>query len=154
MLKQGELAFTKAMSKTELSSVFLRELRKAMAAAKKKKALGPPRPMLRAPRPSRKIAESGARLRPPANFRSPRGKLKISPVRSARLSQAGPPCARGSVRGRARGPGPHGRTSCPEQPATRSDRGWACVCRDGSWLHWLTTAKWDAQVPSQGLRPS
>jgi non-homologous end joining protein Ku len=39
MLKQGELEFIKAMSNTEISSVFFRELRKAMAAAKKKRAL-------------------------------------------------------------------------------------------------------------------
>jgi hypothetical protein len=39
MLKQEELPFIKAISHTELSSVFLRELRKAMAAAKRKKAL-------------------------------------------------------------------------------------------------------------------
>jgi hypothetical protein len=37
MLKQEELTFIKAISHTELSSVFLREMRKAMAAAKKKK---------------------------------------------------------------------------------------------------------------------
>jgi hypothetical protein len=36
MLKQEELAFIKAMSHTRLSSVFLQELRKAMAATKKK----------------------------------------------------------------------------------------------------------------------
>jgi hypothetical protein len=36
MLKEGELAFIKAMSNTELSSVLLRELRKAMTAAMKK----------------------------------------------------------------------------------------------------------------------
>jgi hypothetical protein len=39
MLKQGGLDFIKAMSNTELSSVFLRELRKTMAGANKKKAL-------------------------------------------------------------------------------------------------------------------
>jgi hypothetical protein len=39
MLKQEDLAFIKAMSNTELSSVFFRELRKAMAVAEKKKAL-------------------------------------------------------------------------------------------------------------------
>jgi hypothetical protein len=39
MLKHEELPFIKAMSHTELSSFFIRELRKAIAAAKKKKAL-------------------------------------------------------------------------------------------------------------------
>jgi hypothetical protein len=35
MLKQEELAFIKAMSKVELSPVFLRELRKAVVVGKK-----------------------------------------------------------------------------------------------------------------------
>jgi hypothetical protein len=39
MLRQEELAFIKAVGSMDLSPVFLRELRKAMAAAKKKKAL-------------------------------------------------------------------------------------------------------------------
>jgi hypothetical protein len=39
MLKHEELVFIKAMFHSELSSVFLRELRKAMAWAKKKKDL-------------------------------------------------------------------------------------------------------------------
>jgi hypothetical protein len=38
-LKQGDLDFIKATSKTVLSPVFLRQLRKAMSVAKKKKAL-------------------------------------------------------------------------------------------------------------------
>jgi hypothetical protein len=42
MLKQRELAFVKAMSNSEVSTVFLRELRKAVVAAKKKKASGAP----------------------------------------------------------------------------------------------------------------
>jgi hypothetical protein len=39
MLKQEKLAFLKAITSIELSPVFLRELKKAMAAGKKKKAL-------------------------------------------------------------------------------------------------------------------
>jgi hypothetical protein len=39
ILKQEELAFIKAVGSMELSPVLLRELRKAMAAAKKKKAI-------------------------------------------------------------------------------------------------------------------
>jgi hypothetical protein len=39
MLKQEELAFIKAIGSMELSPVLLRELRKSMAAAKKKKAI-------------------------------------------------------------------------------------------------------------------
>jgi hypothetical protein len=39
MLRQEELAFLKALGHVELSPVFLRELRKAVAAGKKKKAL-------------------------------------------------------------------------------------------------------------------
>ena len=43
MLKQEEVAFIKALGSIELSPVFLRELRKAMAAGKKKKALTAPK---------------------------------------------------------------------------------------------------------------
>jgi hypothetical protein len=39
MLNQEDVVIIKAMSNTELSPVFLRQLRKAMSAAKKKKAL-------------------------------------------------------------------------------------------------------------------
>jgi hypothetical protein len=39
MLRQEEIAFIKALGSIELSPVFLRELRKAMAAGEKKKAL-------------------------------------------------------------------------------------------------------------------
>ena len=43
MLKQDEVAFIKALSNIELSQVFLREMRKAMAARNKKKALVAPK---------------------------------------------------------------------------------------------------------------
>ena len=43
MLRQEEVAFIKALSSIELSPVFLRELSKAMAAGKKKKALAAPK---------------------------------------------------------------------------------------------------------------
>jgi hypothetical protein len=47
MLKQDDVAFIKALTNVELSPVFLRELKKAMAAGKKKR---PSRPLkLRAP---------------------------------------------------------------------------------------------------------
>jgi hypothetical protein len=39
MLRQEELAFIKALGSVELSPIFLRELRKAVAAGKKRKAL-------------------------------------------------------------------------------------------------------------------
>jgi len=44
MLRQEELVFIKAVGSMELSPVLLRELRKAMAAAKKKKALSATKP--------------------------------------------------------------------------------------------------------------
>jgi hypothetical protein len=40
MLRQEELAFLNAIGNVELSPVFLRELRKAIASGKKRKALG------------------------------------------------------------------------------------------------------------------
>jgi hypothetical protein len=89
------------------------------------KPLWPPRPMLREPRPLRIIAEYGARLRPPPNFRSPRVKLKSSPARTARLSQPAAALRPGICSMTGRGPGLHGRTSCPDEPATRSDCGLA-----------------------------
>jgi hypothetical protein len=41
MLKQEELAFLKVISTLELSRTFLRELRRAVAASKRRKALSP-----------------------------------------------------------------------------------------------------------------
>jgi hypothetical protein len=41
MLKQEELAFMKAISTLQLSPALLRELRRAMAASKRRKALAP-----------------------------------------------------------------------------------------------------------------
>jgi hypothetical protein len=40
MRRQEELAFLKALGTIELSPIFLRELRKAVATGKRKKALG------------------------------------------------------------------------------------------------------------------
>jgi hypothetical protein len=82
MLKLREPAFIKAMSNTELSSVFLRELKKAMEAAKNKKGLAAYKTG------STTASASRARLRPPAKFRSPSGKLKSSPARTSRVSQS------------------------------------------------------------------
>jgi hypothetical protein len=48
MLRQDELAFIKAVGSMELSPFLLREMRKAMAAAKKKKALSATTPNARA----------------------------------------------------------------------------------------------------------
>jgi len=48
MLMQEELAFVKAIGSFEFSQVFLRELRKAMAASRKKKALAATKLTLRA----------------------------------------------------------------------------------------------------------
>jgi hypothetical protein len=83
VLKQEELAFFKALSNTELPSVFLQEVRKAMAATKKKTLAAS---KANAVRPTSTIQDPGARLRPTANFRSIRGK-KNSPTQTASLSQ-------------------------------------------------------------------
>jgi hypothetical protein len=62
MLKQRELAFIKAMTNSEVSTVFLRELRRALVAAKKKKASGAQGPTLRTLRSSSVRADPEARL--------------------------------------------------------------------------------------------
>jgi hypothetical protein len=70
MMNQDQLAFIKSISRSEVSTGFLRELWRAVFAAKKKKASVDPRANKRALRPSSVRADSEARLRPPATFRS------------------------------------------------------------------------------------
>ena len=53
------------------------------------------------------------------------------------------------IRYRARGAGHHGRTSCAEQPATRSDRGWAGICYISSRARQPATVKLAVQVSGQ-----
>jgi hypothetical protein len=64
MLRHEELAFIKANSKTELSLVFLRELRKLEVAGKKKKALATSKATLRAIRPTSILEKLVVRLGP------------------------------------------------------------------------------------------
>jgi len=90
MLRQEELAFIKAVGSMQLSPVLLRELRKAMAAAKKKKALSAPTSNTRASAlvhpggagggvrtPLTQCSPTSARGRPKKNFLA----------KTARLSQ-------------------------------------------------------------------
>jgi hypothetical protein len=52
------------------------------------------------------------------------------------------------------GPEHHGRTSCPEQPATWCDRGWTGMCYGSSRGCRPAAAKWAAQVPNQVSIPT
>jgi hypothetical protein len=104
MLNQEQEAFIKALSHSELSTVYLQELRKAMAAANKRKLPWLPRPTLRTPQSSSVKADLEASLISPMNFRSSQqanGKLTRFPALTARLSQSAPPCTRDPVRSRA-----------------------------------------------------
>ena len=62
MLWQEELAFLKAIFNIEICSDFVRELRKSVAASKKKRSLRPPRLTLRALGPWSVRVESGVML--------------------------------------------------------------------------------------------
>jgi hypothetical protein len=83
----------------------------------RRKPLRPPRPVLRAPQASCVIAESGARLRHPAKFHSPRGELNSSPARTARLSQ---PASRHPALGNLFDYGPEAQGTTGEQAAHSS----------------------------------
>jgi hypothetical protein len=85
MLRQEELAFFKALGNIEVSPLFLRELRKAITASKRRKAAAS-----RSSKASGTERPSGVggEARPHATLlQSASGKLRSSTTRTARLSQ-------------------------------------------------------------------
>jgi hypothetical protein len=126
MLRQEELTFIKAEGSMELSPVLLRELRKTMAAAKKKNALAATTPN----------ASVSALVQPGGTGGEVHTSLdsvqpNVCKKKAEELSNpdcTAEPASRSPAPGhlfenRPRGPGHQGRTSCPEQPATRFCRG-------------------------------
>jgi hypothetical protein len=133
--------------------VFIRELRKEMAAAKKKKALAASE--ANATKASDLVHNIGVRSEAQSSRERPQPNRKAEELSSSDCTSV--PASRSPATGNlfdegAAAQGSKGRTSCQVQPATRSDRGWACVYRGGNWTRGPTTAKWDTQAPSQGLR--
>jgi hypothetical protein len=93
MLKQEELAIIKAISRMELSPVLLRELRKAMAAAKKKRAISAAPSHASAPALVHPGGAGGG-VRTPLDSTQPnvcKERLRNFRTKTARLSQ--PPAA-------------------------------------------------------------
>jgi hypothetical protein len=104
MLEQGDLAFTKAMSKNELSSVLLLDLRKVMVAVKKKEEKKKKKKALAVSKTSATSAlaleyNSGVRSEAQTSREIPQPKRKAEEFSSSNCSSetASPPCARASV---------------------------------------------------------
>jgi hypothetical protein len=90
MLRQEELAFIKALGSIELSPIFLRELRKAVAPGKKRKALVAFKANARSsPAPERQGDASGGAWssRAPPQLPVIKRKADQFPAQTARLSQ-------------------------------------------------------------------
>jgi hypothetical protein len=123
MLRQEELDFIKAIGTMKLSPVLLQELRKAMAAAKKKMVL------------ASTASPGGAVGAGPTSLDQPNvSKRKAEEIPSADCTDE--PASRRPA-------------SCPEQPATRLCRGQAGICYSGNCGCQPAKAKWAAQVHSQ-----
>jgi hypothetical protein len=118
MLRQEELAFLKAIGSIELSPVFLQELRKGVAAGKKKKALGG----------SKATAASASELQRPSGFGEGRTsrdsqQLKVSKRRAEELSSSdypSEPANRSPAPGHLFGDGPEARGTTGEIAAQSS----------------------------------
>ena len=82
-------------------------------------------------RPSSVQVELVEKLGPPAILCSSmraRGRLKSFPAQTAHLNQPATALCLGICSTTGPRPRHHGRTSCPEQPATRPNRGQAGIC--------------------------
>ena len=140
----------KALSSIVLSPVFLRDLRNAKAASKKK-ALAAPKVNASSAsdidRPSRVVVEART------SFDSPHP--SVNKRKAEELFSSDCPSetsSRRPVPGHLFNDGPqaHGRISCPEQPEIRPERRWAEICNSDGWGRQPATAKWAEHVHSQG----
>jgi hypothetical protein len=147
MLKQEELAFMKAISTLQLSPALLRELRSAMAASKRRKALAPGKA-----KPSGEVVDEVQSSHKPLQL--PAGKRKATELSTS--DGVSEPAARRPAPSSLAVEASAAVCAAGEMTAGTSRQphpmdGWAGVCRGGGRTRRPTSGKWASQAHSQTI---